>query len=95
MLLFFASGRRFATAARPVDVAGERRIWKVHVGVGRVVFRSGVVGNLFAGQTAVLRLLQRRGNYYIILPYISRLPRAPSAAAKLLQEKHLLFIIRT
>lgn len=68
--LLAAAGRRFPSAARPVDVARERRVRKVHAGIGRVVFRCGVVGNLLAGQTAVLRLLQRRGNYCIT----SRLP---------------------
>jgi len=56
-------GRRFPAASRQMDVAGERGVREIHAGVGRVVFRCRVVGNIFAGQTTVLRVFERRGKW--------------------------------
>lgn len=55
------SGGRFAFASREMDVAGKRRVREIHIGIGRVVVRRSVVGNLFVGQTTVLRVFERRG----------------------------------
>lgn len=56
-------GRRVSFASGPLDVPGKRGLREVHLGLRRVVFRSGFVGNIFAGKTTVLRLFQRRGEY--------------------------------
>lgn len=48
-----------------MDVAGVHRVREVYLGVGRMVLRRGVMGNLFVWQTTVLRLFKRRGKYFI------------------------------